>query len=135
MLALILTRKLRPIAIGSLSGWLTLSGSTTRPAASSDRTCSGVQPSRTATNSISGVITPCLAYRSWVTVLPGSALRGCRVPAKTLSRLRWSWAFSPLSIGCTGRPSYRAVSARSSIQGCRSAGRPSRMSVRSEVSV
>ena len=32
MLALIFTRKLRPMIIGSLSGWLTLAGRTARPA-------------------------------------------------------------------------------------------------------
>ena len=42
MLALILTRKLRPIAIGSLSGWLTLFGMMARPRATSSRTNSGV---------------------------------------------------------------------------------------------
>jgi hypothetical protein len=42
MLALILTRKLRPITIGSLSGWLTLLGMMARPRATSSRTNSGV---------------------------------------------------------------------------------------------
>jgi len=42
MLALILTRKLRPIAIGSTSGWLMLAGMMARPAATSARTNSGV---------------------------------------------------------------------------------------------
>ena len=42
MLALILTRKLRPIAIGSISGWLMLAGMIARPRATSSRTNSGV---------------------------------------------------------------------------------------------
>src|SRR5574343_1914473 len=42
MLALILVRKLRPIIIGSLSGWLMLFGMMARPRAISERTNSGV---------------------------------------------------------------------------------------------
>src|SRR5918992_5777881 len=42
MLALILTRKLRPMIIGSDSGWLTLAGMIARPLATSSRTNSGV---------------------------------------------------------------------------------------------
>ena len=42
MLALIFTRKLRPMIIGSLSGWLTLAGMMARPRATSSRTNSGV---------------------------------------------------------------------------------------------
>src|SRR4051795_1977783 len=42
ILALILTRKLRPIAIGSLSGWLILEGVMARPGAPSSRTNAGV---------------------------------------------------------------------------------------------
>ena len=42
MLALIFTRKLRPIIIGSDSGWLMLFGMMARPAATSLRTNSGV---------------------------------------------------------------------------------------------
>src|ERR1039457_1837548 len=42
MLALILTRKLRPMIIGSLSGWLILDGMMARPRATSERTNSGV---------------------------------------------------------------------------------------------
>src|SRR4028119_537603 len=41
MLALILTRKLRPIAIGSVSGWLMLLGMIARPRATSSRTNPG----------------------------------------------------------------------------------------------
>jgi hypothetical protein len=58
MLALTLVRKRLPIAIGSDSGWLTLLGRIARPVATSSRTTSGSTPSRTATNSISGVIVP-----------------------------------------------------------------------------
>ena len=42
MLALIFTRKLRPIIIGSDSGWLILAGMIARPHATSSRTNSGV---------------------------------------------------------------------------------------------
>src|SRR5437867_1014722 len=42
MLALIFTRKLRPMIIGSDSGWLMLAGMMARPAATSARTNSGV---------------------------------------------------------------------------------------------
>jgi len=42
MLALIFTRKLRPMIIGSLSGWLMLAGMMARPRATSERTNSGV---------------------------------------------------------------------------------------------
>ncbi|MCY1200329.1 hypothetical protein D9M72_117580 [compost metagenome] len=42
MLALIFTRKLRPMAIGSISGWLILAGMMARPRAISSRTNSGV---------------------------------------------------------------------------------------------
>src|SRR3546814_11043819 len=43
ILALILTRKLRPIAIGSLSGWLMLLGINARQRPRSSRTDSGVR--------------------------------------------------------------------------------------------
>ena len=42
MLALIFTRKLRPMTIGSLSGWLMFAGMMARPRATSSRTNSGV---------------------------------------------------------------------------------------------
>ena len=58
MLALIFTRKLRPMIIGSVSGWLMFAGMIARPRATSSRTNSGSTPSRSATNSISGVIMP-----------------------------------------------------------------------------
>ncbi len=45
MLALIFTRKLRPMIIGSVSGWLMLEGMIARPAATSSRTNSGVTSS------------------------------------------------------------------------------------------
>ena len=73
MLAFTFTRNRLPMIIGSLSGWLTLAGSTARPAAISSRTTRGSTPSRIATNSISGVITPARAYASWVTGRPSPA--------------------------------------------------------------
>ena len=42
MLALIFTRKFRPMIIGSISGWLMLEGMMARPRATSSRTNSGV---------------------------------------------------------------------------------------------
>src|SRR5512142_867288 len=42
MFALIFTRKLRPMIIGSVSGWLTLHGMIARPRATSSRTNAGV---------------------------------------------------------------------------------------------
>ncbi len=83
ILALIFTRKLRPMIIGSLSGWLMLLGMIARPRAISSRTNSGVHTagmaapndspsgaalrftrprfSRMAMYSISGVIRPARA--------------------------------------------------------------------------
>ena len=58
MLALIFTRKLRPMIIGSSSRWLMLAGMIARPRATSSRTNSAGSPSRIAMNSISGVISP-----------------------------------------------------------------------------
>ncbi len=49
MLALIFTRKLRPMIIGSASGCLMLAGMMARPRATSSRTKSVVTPSRRAT--------------------------------------------------------------------------------------
>ncbi|MCY1311675.1 hypothetical protein D9M70_620060 [compost metagenome] len=61
MLALIFTRKRLPMIIGSDSGWLTFAGMIARPAATSLRTSSTSQPSRTATYRISSVTTPARA--------------------------------------------------------------------------
>ncbi len=58
MLALIFTRKLRPMIIGSSSRCLMFDGMIARPRATSSRTKSAGRLSRTATNSISGVISP-----------------------------------------------------------------------------
>ena len=87
MFVLIFTRKLRPIIIGSASGWLMLAGMTARPAATSSRTNSGVMCvsmpssrqfmfSRMATYSISGVTMPCLASAICVIFAPGRARSG-----------------------------------------------------------
>jgi len=58
MLALIFTLKARPITIGSSSRWLMLAGMIARPRATSARTSSASISSRSAMNSISGVISP-----------------------------------------------------------------------------
>jgi len=98
MLALIFTRKLRPMIIGSTSGWLMLCGMMARPRAISCRTNSGVTKSgiaapksspsrmqglfcsrrrfsRMATYSISGVMIPAWAYSYWVTGRPSTPLK------------------------------------------------------------
>ncbi len=64
MLALIFTRKLRPMIIGSVSGWLTLHGMIARPRATSSRTNSGV------TNS--GIAAPKLCPACWRVTSGGS---------------------------------------------------------------
>ena len=61
ILALIFTRKAFPMIIGSDSGWLILAGMIARPAASSERTSSTSQFSRSATNRISSVMIPARA--------------------------------------------------------------------------
>lgn len=76
MLAFTFTRKFLPMIIGSISRWLMFTGSTARPAAISSRTNSGVTFSRTATYSISAVISPRWAYASWVTGTPARPRRG-----------------------------------------------------------
>src|ERR1041384_1697412 len=48
MLALIFTSELRPIIIGSVSGWLTLAGRVARPPAVSSRPRPGARPPRGA---------------------------------------------------------------------------------------
>ncbi len=58
MFALIFTRKFRPMIIGSSSGCLMLAGMIARPRATSSRTNVAGSPSRSAMNSISGVISP-----------------------------------------------------------------------------
>ena len=58
MLALTLVRNLRPMIIGSDSGWFTLAGMMARPRATSERTSSASSRSRVAMNSISGVTSP-----------------------------------------------------------------------------
>ncbi len=63
MLALILTRALSPIAIGSSAAWCRLAGITIRPRATSSRTVSGPSCSRSATRAISGVTMPSRAAR------------------------------------------------------------------------
>lgn len=55
------TRNLRPMIIGSSSGWLMLEGMMARPLATSERTNSGSIFSRAAQNCISSVMIPCLA--------------------------------------------------------------------------
>ena len=65
MLAVILTRKLRPMIIGSHSGWLMLAGMMARPRATSSRTNSGVISS--------GIEAPKFCPRCWRPII--SAMR------------------------------------------------------------
>jgi hypothetical protein len=58
MFALIFTLNARPMIIGSISGWLMFAGMMARPRATSLRTSSASNPSRSAMNSISGVTSP-----------------------------------------------------------------------------
>ena len=60
MLALIFTRKLRPMIIGSSSAWLMLAGMMARPRATSSRTSSGVMCSGIAAPKLSPSAERCL---------------------------------------------------------------------------
>ena len=64
MLALILTRKLRPMIIGSNSAWLMLAGMMARPRAISSRTNSGVMCSGMAAPKLSPSASVALARAS-----------------------------------------------------------------------
>ena len=122
MFALILTRKFRPIAIGSDSGWLMLAGMIARPRATSSRTNSAARPSRIATNSISGVISPFFAKCICVTLpRPRRTSRGrrqCRGRGRSARR------------GTT-----RSYSPRARIHGRRSSGSPADRSIDASGSV
>ncbi len=64
MLALIFTRKLRPMIIGSVSGWLMFAGMIARPRATSSRTNSGVMTA--------GIAAPKLCPGCWRVTISGS---------------------------------------------------------------
>jgi hypothetical protein len=114
MLALIFTWNARPIAIGSSSGWLMLAGMIARPRATSLRTNSAGIPSRIATNSISGVISPRRAKCIWVTgPVPRSAGRRSEAGIRA--------SVSPARFRPVTGPTRRAAT-----QSRRSAGRPTR---------
>ncbi len=95
-LALILTRKLRPIAIGSLSGWLTFDGMMARPRATSSRTNSGVTsrgskapngwPARRASRSASAAVTARRrsrpAARRWFSRMATNSISGVTMPRR-----------------------------------------------------
>ncbi len=121
MFALILTRKLRPIAIGSDSGWLTFAGMIARPRATSLRTKSASRFSRIATNSISGVTTPFLAQCICVAFPRERSTRRGRVSARSGRLAR--------------RGSVSSYGPRARIHGFRSSGSPSRRSMRASGSV
>jgi hypothetical protein len=125
ILALILTRNALPMIIGSDSGWLTLLGMIARPAATSLRTSSTSQSSRSATNRISWVMTPSRAYRICVTVLPSTARRGTGCPPRhSADAAPRRTADLPSSSSSRSRPSYGSVSALASIQGARNGSSP-----------
>ena len=125
MLALILTRKRRPMTIGSVSGWLTLAGSTARPAATSSRTNSAATPSRSATNSISGVIWPRRAYASWVTAPAGRPGAGLRPTGEHRVEVALVGAgLQAVVLGAARPAAVLSVSRALGDPGARSAGRP-----------
>ena len=82
MLALIFTRKLRPMIIGSLSGWLTLAGMIARPRATSSRTNSGVM---TAGMRRAPALPRVLRHAA----APGPAVRRLRGPARGAGSRGW----------------------------------------------
>ena len=85
MLALIFTRKLRPIAIGSSSGWLTLHGMIARPRATSSRTNSGeISRGIDAPKLLPGC---CARYsracpRSWFSRMATNSISGVTIPRR-----------------------------------------------------
>ena len=86
MFVLILTRKFRPITMGSSSGWLMLAGMIARPRATSSRTNSGV---------ISlGIEAP----SPWPGCCLQSELRGPAAVSSISSAARWSLEFSRIAM-------------------------------------
>ena len=87
MFALILQVAAIPMPIGSSSGWLTFAGMTSRPRATSPRTCSGSSRSRRATCAISSETTPSRARLSCVRFLRPrrGAIQSARIPGTCLS--------------------------------------------------
>ncbi len=97
MLALIFTRKLRPMAIGSSSGWRMLAGRIARPAATSSRTNAGARFSRKATKRISSVISPRRAQCIWEKFTSPWPARRAVQGARSLGRpWRGSWPCGPV---------------------------------------
>ena len=129
MLALILTRKLRPIAIGSTSGWLMFAGMMARPrgdlvahelrrdegrdrgaeatrrrrcfASASASAASRARFSRWATKTISSVTMPARANSYCVTIWPAPPRRTVRSAGQAATS--FSTEMLPLSSGFTGR--------------------------------
>ena len=88
MLALILTKKLRPMTIGSLSGWLMLAGMMARPRATSLRTNSGVISA--------GRLAPKACPGCWRSIM--SAMRWPLGPLRRrLSMYCWRFRFSRMA--------------------------------------
>ena len=93
MLALIFTRKLRPMIIGSLSGWLMFDGMIARPRADLVADELGRTPSRMAMNSISGVMMPLARVVHLGDVL--ARLRAKRLAAEAREDLRTARTAGP----------------------------------------
>jgi hypothetical protein len=99
MLALILTRKFRPMIIGSSSVWRMLAGMIARPIATSLRTNSGSTFSRIAQNRISSVMMP-LRAKCICEALPDASIWARRASTQAARRLgkpaRGSWPCGPV---------------------------------------
>ena len=91
MLALIFTRKLRPMIIGSSSGWLMLPGMIARPRATSSRTNSGVIDggdrgaealARMLARHAVGQRRASIASRSWFSRIATNSISGVTMPRR-----------------------------------------------------
>src|SRR6056297_1586274 len=82
MLALTFTRKLRPMIIGSNSGWLILAGMMARPAAISERTNSGVTWSGICAPQSSPSRGAAFVSRNWVSRIATNSISGVTMPAR-----------------------------------------------------
>ena len=88
MFALIFTRKLRPMIIGSVSGWLMLFGMIARPRATSSRTNSGVIDLRDRCAerfaADAGVVTQIAAgaSRRWFSRIAMNSISGVMMPLR-----------------------------------------------------
>ena len=160
MLALIFTRKLRPMVIGSSSPVVDVGRDDGAAAgdlvahelrrdevgdggaealavgsAALARASAAARPrfSRMATYSISSVMMPARAYSSWVTGWPAVAAERLRLVGE-LGREVLAETM-PLSSGFTARPAYCSTSPRAATQASRRRGSPASMSIAAAGSV